>query len=60
MNFQVLAELGVLGSGMNFFKLCAKCSKYDLALFYWKNEGILQGLMSMHVDDFCWEGAKMF
>ena len=39
-----------------------KCeqSKLDPALFYWHQEGKLEGLFLMHVDDFLWAGSDRF
>ena len=34
-------------------------SGYD-AVFYWQKENTLQGILSAHVDDFCWAGTKLF
>ena len=44
----VLSDLGV--------KMCS----YDAALFYWYNGSKLEGIMSTHVDDFCWAGTNNF
>ena len=41
-------------------KLGAKVSKFDAGLFYWHNNGNLEGIMSTHVDDFCWGGTSDF
>ena len=35
-------------------------SRYDEAIFFWHNEGHLQGVMSAHVDDFFWAGTDLF
>ena len=37
---------------------CVK-SRYDDAIFYWHKENTLQGILSAHVDDFCWAGTKL-
>ena len=34
--------------------------KYVEAIFYWRSQNILQGLISCHVDDFCWDGTELF
>ncbi|KAK4327467.1 hypothetical protein Pmani_002131 [Petrolisthes manimaculis] len=34
--------------------------KADPAGFYWYNEGILSGVLLMHVDDFIWGGTRAF
>ena len=34
--------------------------KYDEAIFYWRSQDILQGIISCHVDDFCWGGTELF
>ena len=36
-------------------KLKARAKKYDPAIFYWHFNGQLMGIMSTHVDDFCWK-----
>ena len=38
---------------------CVK-SRNDDAIFYWHKENTLQGILSAHVDDFCWAGTKLF
>ena len=38
---------------------CVK-SRYDDAIFYWHKENTSQGILSAHVDDFCWAGTKLF
>ena len=35
-------------------------SKFDDSVFYWQKDGKLEGLISCHVDDFFWGGAKSF
>ncbi len=35
-------------------------SKLDPALFYWLQNGQLQGLFLIHVDDFLWAGTNEF
>ena len=35
-------------------------SKFDNAIFYWHLNDKLQGVLSLHVDDFCWEGTEWF
>ena len=35
-------------------------SIYDEALFYWKYDGHLHGILAAHVDDFLYCGSKMF
>ena len=34
--------------------------KYDNANFYWDQNNWLQGILSSHVDDFCWAGTEWF
>ena len=41
-------------------KLGATISRYDKAFFNWKKDGILQGMMAVHVDDFIWCGTSDF
>ena len=41
-------------------KLDVKASKNDPAVFFWHHEGILEGIMATHVDDFCWGGSQKF
>ena len=35
-------------------------SKFDNAIFYWHLNDKLQGVLSLHVDDFCWAGTEWF
>ena len=35
-------------------------SKYDEAIFYWKKEAVLQGIVACHVDDFIVSGTALF
>ena len=35
-------------------------SKTDPAVFFWKYDQVLCGVMTTHVDDFCWGGNKLF
>lgn len=35
-------------------------SKFDEAIFYWRNDGELHGIIACHVDDFCWGGSDIF
>ena len=37
-----------------------KTSIYDHALFCWHEDGILQGIIASHVDDFIFGGSKKF
>ena len=41
-------------------QLKARASKYDPAIFYWHFNSQLMGIMSTHVDDFCWGGEEYF
>ena len=41
-------------------KLGALPSKYDQAVFTWYQDNKLNGIMSTHVDDFCWAGTVDF
>ena len=41
-------------------KLGVTISKYDKALFIWKNGNKVEGLLSIHVDDFMWCGSEKF
>ena len=43
-----------------FEKLKVKTSIYDHALFFWHEDGILQGIIASHVDDFMFGGSKVF
>ena len=43
-----------------FEKLKVKTSIYDHALFFWHEDGILQGIIASHVDDFIFGGSKVF
>ena len=42
------------------FEVGAEMYKYDEAIFYWRSKNILQGIISCHVDDFCWCGTELF
>ena len=41
-------------------QLGAEMSKLDQAVFTWYHQGKLHGIISTHVDDFCWGGTKVF
>ena len=41
-------------------KLGARMSKFDEALFIWRSEGELHGLIGCHVDDFIDGGSVLF
>ena len=41
-------------------ELGATVSKHDQAIFTYYDNGQLQGIVSTHVDDFCWGGTKFF
>ena len=41
-------------------KLGVSVSKYDKALFYWKTNNVLNGILVVHVDDFLWAGDVAF
>ena len=41
-------------------KLGATVSKYDQAVFTFHKENKLEGIISTHVDDFCWGGSSIF
>ena len=41
-------------------KLGVTVSKYDKALFIWKFEDSVQGIILVHVDDFLWSGTSKF
>ena len=38
----------------------ATASKYDKAVFTWKHNGNVQGILAAHVDDFLWVGTDNF
>ena len=40
--------------------LGAEMSKLDQAIFTWYHNGKMHGIISTHVDDFCWGGSKLF
>ena len=40
--------------------LRAEMSSYNQAIFTWFYNGKILGIISTHVDDFCWYGTKMF
>ncbi|CAF2215336.1 unnamed protein product [Rotaria magnacalcarata] len=37
-----------------------ECCQFDPAIFKWYKDGDLQGIISTHVDDFCWGGTDLF
>ena len=41
-------------------KLGMKQSKYDEVIFFWHHGGVLQGIMTSHVDDFFYAGTGKF
>ena len=41
-------------------RLGMKTSRYDPAMFLWKKGDTLEGIVCIHVDDFCWGGSKQF
>ena len=41
-------------------KIGGKKSKFDNAIFFWHLNDKLQGILSLHVDDFCWAGTEWF
>lgn len=41
-------------------RLRVAISDYDKALFIWKNDNKVEGLLSIHVDDFMWCGSENF
>ena len=41
-------------------KLCVAVSRYDKSLFLWKQNGSIEGMMCVHVDDFLWCGSESF
>ena len=41
-------------------KLGASVSKYDRAVFIWKNGNTVEGILAAHVDDFLWVGSDEF
>ena len=41
-------------------KTSAMTSKYDDAIFYWKKDAVLQGIIACHVDDFIFSGTALF
>ena len=41
-------------------KLGMKKSRYDEALFYWKKNDVLEGIITIHVDDFLFGGTTQF
>ena len=40
--------------------LSVEISKHDKALFIWRVQGVVEGYMAVHVDDFLWCGSKQF
>lgn len=45
---------------MELFKLGVQLSRYDEALFYYKCNGSLEGILALHVDDFVYSGSLKF
>ena len=43
-----------------FISCGATVSRYDEAIFFWRYQGNLHGIMCCHVDDFCWGGSELF
>ena len=43
-----------------FIKLGAQPSPYDPVLFYWHSNNLLNGLLSIHVDNISWRGTSSF
>ena len=41
-------------------KLGVEVSKYDKALFIWRRQGVVDGIIVAHVDDFLWCGSEDF
>ena len=41
-------------------KLGTESSQYDKAFFMWKKDGVVEGLIVVHVDDFLWTGSGLF
>ena len=41
-------------------RLGMKTLRYDPAMFLWKKGDTLEGIVCIHVDDFCWGGSKQF
>ena len=40
--------------------MAQKCVKYDESHILLKKSQYLQGIISCHVDDFCWGGTELF
>ena len=40
-------------------KVGTEMGKYDEAIFCWRSQNILQGIISCHADDFCWGGTEL-
>ena len=59
MALEMLQDHGICGREQ-LTKLKARASMYDPAIFYWYFNGQLMGIMSTHVDDFCWGGEECF
>ena len=43
-----------------FIKLGAQTSPYDPVLFYWHSNNLLNGLLSIRVDNISWRGTSSF
>ena len=41
-------------------RLGMESSRFDPAMFIWKKGDSLEGIVCIHVDDFCWGGSKQF
>ena len=41
-------------------KLGLRMSKFDPAMFMFERNDMLEGLVCIHVDDFCWGGTALF
>ena len=41
-------------------KMAVMKSKYDEAIFYWKKDAVLQGIIACHMDDVIFSGTALF
>ena len=41
-------------------QLGVNTSKYDEAIFFWRHDNDLHGILCSHVDDFFWGGSQLF
>ena len=56
----MLQQHGMLRVRHELLRLTMKISSLDPTLFFWKCDGILAGIICLHVNDFVWSGTPKF